>query len=48
MTVKSTDVLSSPELVATAWRLSDGDAMLGCYNACVASGGGHKRKHVQT
>jgi hypothetical protein len=47
MHVKPKDVLASPDLKATAWRLSDGEAMLGCYSACVAAGGGHKRKHVE-
>lgn len=47
MHVKSKDVLASPDLKATSWRLSDGETMLGCYSACVAAGGSHKRKHVQ-
>lgn len=47
MKVKSKDVLASSDLKATAWRLSDGEVMLGCYTACVAAGGGHKRKHVE-
>lgn len=47
MKVKPKNALASPDLKATAWRLSSGETMLGCYSACVAAGGGHKRKHVQ-
>lgn len=47
MSVKPQEVLASPDLKATAWRLSDGEVMLGCYSACVAAGGSHTRKHVE-
>ncbi|WP_457492368.1 hypothetical protein [Tardiphaga sp. P5_C7] len=47
MTVKPSIVLTTERLVKTAWRLQDGAAITGCYNACVAAGGGHTRRHIE-
>jgi hypothetical protein len=47
MKVLPKEVLAEPSITPTAWRLSSGEALLGCYNACVAASGGHKRKHVK-
>ena len=47
MTVKPASTLDSPAIIPTSWRLSDEKALLGCYRACVAAGGGHKSKHVE-
>jgi hypothetical protein len=47
MEVAPKAILGNTGIKATAWRLSDDEIMLGCYSACVAASGGHKRKHVE-
>lgn len=48
MRVEPSSVLASASLTPTSWRLTDGAALIGCYKACVAVNGDHKRnKHVQ-
>ncbi|MGO7367086.1 hypothetical protein [Rhizobium leguminosarum] len=47
MSVQPKEVLANASLKATSWRLSDDATLVGCYSACVAAGGSHKRRHVQ-
>lgn len=47
MTVEPKEALASPNLVQTAWRLSDGETMAACYSACVMANNSHKRRHVE-
>ncbi len=47
MTVQPKSALDTADIIPTSWRLTDGEALLGCYQACVAAGGSHKRRHVQ-
>lgn len=47
MSVAPKVVLENQDIKPTAWRLDNQETLIGCYSACVASGGTHKRKHVQ-